>query len=71
MYLKITTYPVDYGKRLGLERHRFEEVDDDFMDWPEDDREDLIAQIRQEAVFDYVETEEMVFGGNPEDDKDY
>jgi hypothetical protein len=71
MYIKIKVFPVDYGYNDGLARYEFAEVDDDFNEWPERDQERLINEVREEAVFNYVETVEEVCEGDLEEDEDY
>lgn len=71
MYIKVKVWPADYGYNDGLARYDFREVDDDFSEWSERDKERLIDEVREQAVFEYVETEEWVCDGDLEEDVDY
>lgn len=71
MYLKVTVYPEAYGPRHGIERHEMFELDDDFLEWPQAAQEREIDNLRQEAVFGYVETNEQILPGDFEEDEDY
>lgn len=71
MYIKVQVYPAAYGPVHGMERYHFAEVGDDFNEWPQQDKDRVIDELREEAVWEYVETIEEILEGDFEEDEDY
>ena len=71
MYLRIRVAPADYSYMDSIARYEMFEVDDDFNEWPEEDRTALMLELEQEAAMSYLEIDTEVCEGNFEDDPDY
>ena len=67
MYVKIGVS----GPYINITRYEFFEVDDDFMELSENQRQREIDEMVQDAIANYIDVWDEICDGSFEDDEDY
>lgn len=71
MYIKMRLAPQDYAHYEDTARYVMFKVDDDFLEWTQEERDHVTDCMIQDAIANYVEVDVDILEGNFEDDPEY